>query len=47
MRDIETKPGWYALRTKSWHEEIVRDRLAIQVSESFLPTVTQLRTWKD
>ncbi len=38
---------WYALRTRSRHEKLVRDRLAGQGVEHFLPTVLRLSQWKD
>lgn len=38
---------WYALRTRSRHEKLVRERLASQGVEEFLPTVTKLSQWKD
>ncbi len=40
-------PRWYALRTRSRHEKLVRDRLASQGIEEFLPTITKLSQWKD
>ena len=38
---------WYALRTRSRHEKIVRDQLANQGMEPLLPTVKRLSQWKD
>lgn len=38
---------WYALRTKSRHEKLVRDRLQGQGIEELLPTVKRLSQWKD
>jgi|SRR5689334_15897137 transcription antitermination factor NusG len=38
---------WYALRTRSRHEKIVRDQLANQGIEPLLPTVKRLSQWKD
>jgi len=40
-------PRWYALRTKSRHEKMVRDQLDKQGNESLLPTVKRLSQWKD
>ena len=40
-------PRWYALRTKSRHEKLVRDRLHGQGIEELLPTVKRLSQWKD
>jgi transcription antitermination factor NusG len=44
---MEVNPVWYALRTRSRHEKLVRDRLAGQGIEILLPTVTRLSQWKD
>jgi transcription antitermination factor NusG len=44
MNDL---PRWYALRTKSRHEKLVRDRLVKQRIEELLPTVVRLSQWKD
>jgi len=38
---------WYALRTRSRHEKIVRDQIANQGMEPLLPTVKRLSQWKD
>ena len=38
---------WYALRTKSRHEKVVREQLANQGIEPLLPTVKRLSQWKD
>ena len=38
---------WYALRTRSRHEKIVRDQLVHQGIEPLLPTVKRLSQWKD
>ncbi len=38
---------WYALRTRSRHEKIVRDQLASQGIEPLLPTVKRLSQWRD
>lgn len=38
---------WYALRTKSRHEKLVRDRLESQGVEPLLPTVRRLSHWRD
>ncbi len=40
-------PHWYALRTKSRHEKVVRDQLDKQGIEPLLPTVKRLSQWKD
>ena len=38
---------WYALRTRSRHEKVVRDQLANQGIEPLLPTVKRMSQWKD
>ncbi len=38
---------WYALRTRSRYEKLVREQLAKQGIEPLLPTVKRLRQWKD
>ena len=40
-------PHWYAVRTKSRHEKLVRDQLDKQGLEPLLPTVRRLSQWKD
>lgn len=45
--DATPPARWYAIRTKSRHEKLVRDRLAGQGIEQFLPTVKRLSQWKD
>ncbi len=40
-------PRWYALRTKSRHEKLVRDQLDKRGIEPLLPTVKRLSQWKD
>lgn len=38
---------WYALRTRSRYEKVVRDQLLSQGIEPLLPTVKRLSQWKD
>ncbi len=38
---------WYALRTRSRHEKMVRDRLDGNGFEPFLPLMKTLRQWSD
>ncbi len=38
---------WYALRTRSRHEKLVRQQLSNKGIEQLLPTVTRLSQWKD
>jgi transcription antitermination factor NusG len=39
--------NWYAVRTRSRHEKLVRDRMAGVDIEPFLPLARQLRQWSD
>ena len=47
MSDADGSPRWYAVRTRSRHEKLVRDRLAGLSIEHLLPTVFRLNQWKD
>jgi len=47
MSTSDGEVRWYALRTKSRHEKLVRDRLASQGIEPLLPTVKRLSQWRD
>jgi transcription antitermination factor NusG len=38
---------WYAVRTRSRSEKIVRDQLAGRKIEEYLPLVTRISQWKD
>lgn len=40
-------PRWFALRTRSRHEKMVRDQLTKKGIEQLLPTVKRLSQWKD
>jgi transcription termination/antitermination protein NusG len=40
-------PQWYALWTRSRHEQVVREQLQQKHIEAFLPTVTKWSRWKD
>jgi len=39
--------AWYAIRTRSRHEKIVRDQLQARGIEPFLPLADRWRQWKD
>jgi len=47
----EIVPGadvhWYAVWTRSRHEQVVREQLLQKQIETFLPTVTRWSRWKD
>ena len=47
MNEFTHTPRWYALRTKSRHEKLVRDQLDKQGIEPLLPTVKRRSQWKD
>lgn len=47
MLEADDGARWYAVRTRSRHEKLVRDRLAGLGIEHLLPTVMRLRQWKD
>ncbi len=38
---------WFAIWTRSRHEQVVRDQLGQKQIEAFLPTVTRWSRWKD
>ncbi|MCA1650598.1 MAG: UpxY family transcription antiterminator [Acidobacteria bacterium] len=38
---------WYAIWTRSRHEQVVRDQLALKGFEAFLPTIPRWSRWKD
>ena len=42
-----TQPQWFAVWTRSRHEQMVRDQLQRKQVESFLPTITRWSRWKD
>ncbi|HEX4566357.1 MAG TPA: UpxY family transcription antiterminator [Vicinamibacterales bacterium] len=41
------EPAWYAVWTRSRHEQVVRDQLERKGLEAFLPTVPKWSRWKD
>jgi transcription termination/antitermination protein NusG len=44
MRDA---PAWYAVWTRSRHEQVVREQLEQKGLEAFLPTIRRWSRWKD
>jgi transcriptional antiterminator NusG len=40
-------PAWYAVWTRSRHEQVVREQLERKGLEAFLPTITRWSRWKD
>jgi transcription antitermination factor NusG len=51
MTDIETtgatELAWYAVWTRSRHEQVVREQIERKGYEVFLPTITRWSRWKD
>ena len=45
--DETQQPCWYAIWTRSRHEQIVRGQLERKKLEAFLPTITRWSRWKD
>ena len=44
---VHCQPCWYALYTRSRHEQVVREQLDGKGIENFLPCCTKLSHWKD
>ena len=42
-----TGVGWYAIWTRSRHEQVVREQLIRKGLDAFLPTITKWSRWKD
>jgi transcriptional antiterminator NusG len=40
-------PAWYAICTRSRHEQVVRQQLMLKGIETFLPTTIRWSRWKD
>ena len=38
---------WYAIWTRSRHEQVVREQLERKRIDAFLPTITRWSRWKD
>ena len=43
----DSEVHWFALWTRSRHEQVVREQLERKQIEAFLPTVTRWSRWKD
>ena len=43
----DSEENWFALWTRSRHEQVVREQLEQKRIETFLPTVTKWSRWKD
>ena len=44
---VPASTRWYAIWTRSRHEQVVRDQLERKHFEAFLPTITRWSRWKD
>ena len=44
---IATATQWFAVWTRSRHEQVVREQLGRKNVEAFLPTITKWSRWKD
>jgi transcription termination/antitermination protein NusG len=44
---MQEAPAWYAIWTRSRHEQSVREQLERKGLEAFLPTITRWSRWKD
>jgi transcription antitermination factor NusG len=42
-----TDTNWFAIWTRSRHEQVVRDQLERKKIDAFLPTITKWSRWKD
>ena len=42
-----TDPRWFAVWTRSRHEQVVREQLARKGVDAFLPTIPKWSRWKD
>ena len=47
IRPVEGESYWFAIWTRSRHEQTVREQLERKHIEAFLPTVTRWSRWKD
>jgi transcription antitermination factor NusG len=45
--EVRYEPRWYALKTRSRHEKVVRDQLEQRDVDTFLPVCESWRQWKD
>lgn len=44
---VTPPPAWYAIWTRSRHEQVVREQLQQKGVEAFLPTIPRWSRWKD
>ena len=46
-RPVTTDTNWFAIWTRSRHEQMVREQLERKKIDAFLPTITRWSRWKD
>ena len=44
---MSASPEWYAIWTRSRHEQVVREQLEQKGFDAFLPTIARWSRWKD
>jgi transcriptional antiterminator NusG len=44
---MQDAPAWYAVWTRSRHEQVVKEQLQRKGLDAFLPTITRWSHWKD
>jgi transcription termination/antitermination protein NusG len=44
---LDLEANWYAIWTRSRHEQVVREQLLKKDLDAFLPTITRWSRWKD
>jgi len=44
---VNGEPQWFAIWTRSRHEQVVREQLERKHFDAFLPTITRWSRWKD
>ena len=44
---VKAGASWYAIWTRSRHEQVVRDQIERKQLDAFLPTITRWSRWKD
>ena len=47
VQSLEPSESWFAIWTRSRHEQVVRQQLEQKGVEAFLPTITRWSRWKD
>jgi len=47
VSSLNSRVEWYAIWTRSRHEQVVREQLERKQYDAFLPTITRWSRWKD